>query len=177
MERLEREKESQKIIKHLCLILDCEGWQRNENEFAADEMFEILDAFVTPLKNAGVKGSAADIIYQWHELLEYAKDTIGVSGKSYMVTWREIFASSRSENWRDILTLIELSFTIPISNATLERMFSKSMRVLTTLRSWLKEIRLENIQRVMEEGPAWEEYDPIDAINTWYGDADRRLAD
>ena len=101
MERLEREKESEKKIKLLRLILDCEGWQRNENEFAVD------------------------IIHQWHELLEYAKDTIGVSGKSYMVTWSEIFASPRSENWRDILTLIELLLTIPISNATLERMFSK----------------------------------------------------
>ena len=48
---------------------------------------------------------------------------------------------------------------------------------MTTLRSSLKEIRLENILRVMEEGPAWEEYDPIDAINTWYGDADRRLTE
>ena len=154
-----------------------EGWQRNQNEFADEEMFEIFDAFDTPLKNAGMKGSASDIIYQWHELLEYAEDTIGVSGKSYMVTWRLIFASPRSENWRDILTLRELLFTIPISNATLERMFSKLTRVLTTLRSSSKEIRLENILRVMEEGPAWEEYDPIDAINTWYGDADRRLAE
>ena len=102
--RLERGKESERITKHLCLILHCEGWQRIENEFA-DEMFEIFDAFETPLKNSGVEGSATDI-YQWHELLEYAKDTIGASGKSYMVTWREIFASSRSENWRDILTLI-----------------------------------------------------------------------
>ena len=24
---------------------------------------------------------------------------------------------------------------------------------------------------------AWEEYDPIDVINTWYGNADRRLAE
>ena len=110
-------------------------------------------------------------------MLEYAEDTIGGSGKSYMVTWKLIFASPRSENWRDILTLMEFRFTIPISNAMLETMFSKLTRVLTTLRSSLKEIRLENILRVMEEGPAWEEYDPIDAINTWYGDADRRLAE
>ena len=66
----------------------------------------------------------------------------------------------------DTLTLLELLFAIPISNATLERMFSKFTRVLTTFRSSLKEIRLENILRVMEEGPAWEEYDPIDTFCT-----------
>ena len=42
MERLEREKESEKKIKHLRLILDCEGWQRNENESADDEMLLFL---------------------------------------------------------------------------------------------------------------------------------------
>ena len=59
----------------------------------------------------------------------------------------------------DIVKVIELLFTIPISNAKLERMFSTLKRILTNLRSSIKEARLENILRIMEEGPLWEDYD------------------
>ena len=49
------------------------------------------------LNNAGVKCSMADDLYQWYELVEYAKETIGVNGKSYTVTLKKIFASPRSK--------------------------------------------------------------------------------
>ena len=116
-ERLNHEEESEKTIKNLVTILDCEKWERQDEDFANDIMFDLYDTFEKPLKNAGVKCSAVDMLYQWHELVDYAKDTVRVCDKSYMVTWRKMFASPRSKNWEGILT--------PISNAKLERIFSK----------------------------------------------------
>ena len=57
-----------------------------------------------------------------------------------------------------------LLFTDPVSNAKLERMFSKLKRVKTNFGCSLGVIRLEHILRIMEEGSSWETFDPVSAI-------------
>ena len=99
LQRLQREEESMQLMKDLCHVIDCEGWQNNETDFADDVIFHKFDTFAIPIRNAGVKCSTADALYQWRELVEYAKETIAANGKSYMVTWRKIFASPRSKIW------------------------------------------------------------------------------
>ena len=175
-ERLDREEENMQLMGSLCTILDCEGWKNGEG-FAEDIIYDLYDHFESPLKTGGVKCSAADMLFQWHELVHYATDTIGVTGRDYMKTWRLIFSSPRSENWTDILALVELLFTVPISNAKLERMFSKMKRVITVFRSSTKELRLENILRIMEDDVSWENYDPVSAIHHWLSDKERRVGE
>lgn len=116
----------------------------------------MVEHFETPLKKAGVDCSAPDIIDQWHELVKYAKETLDIHGNTYMKTWRKLFSSPRCENWKAALTLVELLFTVPISNAKLERIFSKLKCIVTADRASLKEARLEDILRIMEEGLSWE---------------------
>ena len=176
-ERLTREEESKKLVEYIVKILDCERWGKEEEDFADDIIYELVDQFETPLKKAGVNCSAPDIIDQWRELVRYAKETIDIHGISYMKTWRKLFSSPRCANWKAVLTLIELLFTLPISNAKLERIFSKMKRVVTADRASLKEARLDDILRVMEEGSSWEVYDPIGAISLWWEDANRRVAE
>ena len=48
-------------------------------------------------------------------------------------------------------------------------------RVITAFRSSTKEIRLENILRIIENETQWEDYDPVDAINHWLNDKEKRL--
>ena len=78
-ERLDREEESMQLMGILCTILDCEGWKNGEG-FAEDIIYDLYDHFESPLKTDGVKCSAADMLFQWHELVHYATDTIGVTG-------------------------------------------------------------------------------------------------
>ena len=66
---------------------------------------------------------AAVLLNQWHNLLQYAHKYLSVTTTLYLVCWRLTFTSPRCTSWKDILLLIELLFTIPISNARLERMF------------------------------------------------------
>lgn len=176
-ERLSREQESENSVKSIVTFLDCERWEGKEQDFADDIIYEMYDRFEVPLKKAGVNCSAADLLYQWHELVEYTKNTVGITGISYMKTWRKIFSSPRCADWSGILTLVELLFTLPISNAKIERIFSKLKRVLTEKRASLKEARLDDLIRIMEEGPSWELYHPYDAIKLWWDDADRRVSD
>ena len=70
--------------------------------------------------------------------------------------------------------MITLLFTVPVSNAKLERMFSKLKRVKTNFRGSIGVKQLENIFRAMEEGSSWETFDPISAIKKWGIDTVRR---
>ena len=75
-----------------------------------------------------------DLLKQWYELVEYAKKTLFLDGVSYLVTWRKIFTAPRSKSQSDVLVIIKLLFTVPVSNAKLERMFSKLKRVKINFR-------------------------------------------
>ena len=60
----------------------------------------------------------------------------------------------------------KLSFTVPVSNATLERILTKLKRVKINFRCSLGVKLLENILRIMEEeGRSWETFDPISVTN------------
>ena len=81
-----------------------------------------------------MKVSIPDLLKQWYELVEYAKKTLFLDGVSYLVTWRKIFTAPRSKSQSDVLAIIKLLFTVPVSNAKLERMFSKLKRVKINFR-------------------------------------------
>ena len=183
VERLEEEAESEKIFKYVPIILNCEGWERkveldgetiDDNEFADDAIVFLLNHFETPLKSAGLTASEADVVNQWYSLLEYAREYLSLSATSYLCTWRKIFSSPRCKNWRDVLILIELLFTIPVCNAKLERMFSKLKYAKTDFRCSLSTKRLEHLLRIVESGPDVKNYDVLPAIAKWASDKNRR---
>ena len=69
--------------------------------------------------------------------------------------------------WSNVLLMIRLLFTVPVSNAKLERMFSKLKHVKTNFHYSLGVKRLENILRIVEEGSSWETFEPISATTKW----------
>ena len=48
--------------------------------------------------------------------------------------WRKIFGAPRSKGWSDVLLMIRLLLSVRVSNAKLERMFSKLKRIKTNFR-------------------------------------------
>ena len=65
------------------------------------------------------------------------------------------------------MLLVELLFSIPISNAQVERLFSLMNRIKTDSRATLGESALISLIRISMEGPKFEEYDPTSAIHLW----------
>jgi hypothetical protein len=184
VQRLEEEAESEAIFKSIPTILNCEGWERTvvvdgevslENEFADEDVTFLFQRFEVPLRAAGLTVSGAEVLNQWHSLLEYAQEYLSISTISYLCTWRKIFSSPRCKNWKDILILIELLFTIPICNAKLERMFSKLKYVKNDFRCSLSTIRLEHLLRILEYGPSVSDYDVMPAVEKWALDKHRRV--
>ena len=141
-------------------ILNCKSWDRtkskndnaenddedNENEYEedielADEAISVLMThFELPLKNAGVSVSQSGMLEEWHDLLEYAKKYLPPKSKPIMKTRREIFDSER--NFDNILKLVELCFVIPVSNAVVERFFSRMKRMKSAKRGSFSNKRL-----------------------------------
>ena len=133
-ERLEREEDSKDIFTIAPNVLNTEAWIRykdedSENvrdlEFIDDGIEQIIKHFRISLIHAGFNSSVPGVLSQWHDLLEYSIEYLSLSNTLYRKTWRHIFASPRSQAWKDVLLIIEFLFTIPVSNAKLERMFSK----------------------------------------------------
>ena len=54
--------------------------------------------------------------------------------------WRKIFAAPRTKSWSDVLLMIRLLFIVPVSNAKLERMFSKLKREKSSFRCSLSDV-------------------------------------
>ena len=150
-----------------------ESWLRtNEEEeidleFGDEGLTYLYKHFSIPLMNAVVKALVPDLLNQWHDLLQYAREYLCVTSTPNRVWWHRIFNCPRCSIWSDVLILIELLFTIPISNAKLERMFSKLNQVKTLQHCNLSQIRLENLLRIAEEGLAVERYDVTPAMKIW----------
>ena len=110
-----------------------------------------------------MKVSFLDHLGQWYGVVEYAKKTPSLAGVLYLVTWCKIFTTPRSKGWSDVLLMIRLEFTVRVSNAKLERMFSKLKRVKINFRCYAGVKLLKNILKIMEEGSSWETFVPMNS--------------
>ena len=169
-----------KFVLMAATILNCEGWKRKGDdgeedvEFADNCVAALYDQFHEPLLNAGLDVSLGSLLEQWHDLVAYTKGYLDPSKTPYLQVWNRIFSSSRRDRWNLVLLLVELLFSIPISNAKVERMFSLMNRVKTDSRASLGENTLNNLIRIRMEGPPIEEFDPTPAIQLWAISATRR---
>ena len=168
--RLEEESDSETMFQHTAKILNCKGWADRGSsniEFLDESICFFFERFQTQLKYAGMEVSYPEFISQWHNMLEYALKYIKLSGVSYLVTWKKLFTSPKKNEWSDALLLVELLFSIRVSNTKLERMFSKLKRIKTIFRASLSSTRVENLLRIVEDGLLLVEYNMISAAEAW----------
>jgi hypothetical protein len=153
-------------VIHAATVLNTEGWEKkNEDEnqdllFTANCVAELNDHLQVPLSKAGLDCSFHDLLEQWHYLVEYTKRYLNPSQTPYLRVWRRIFDSANRKKWNMVMILVEILFSIPISNAKVERLFSLMKRVKPDSRASLNESTLNNLIRICVEGPKFEDYDP-----------------
>ena len=157
------------ISKYSSEIINTEGWFRSteDPDFLDNELEELYNHFEIPLKNAGFDGNITEMTEQWHDLVSYAIKYFDIQKTDYRVIWRKIFDSSRNNGWKLVLLLVKLLFTLPISNAKVERLFSLMNRVKTDTRNSLSQSRLSGLLRICMEGPSLKEFDPVAAMKLW----------
>ena len=93
---------------------------------------------------------------------------------TYLVTLRKILTVPRIKGWSDVLLIIRLLFTVPVSNDKLQRMLSKMKRVKSNFCRSIGVKRLGNILRIMEERSILQTDVLILVITKWGTDKVRR---
>ena len=163
-------------IKFATVILNTEVWQSSvineeaeepEQAFGIEAMTKLYDLYRIPLERAGFSGSLSDLLEQWESLCEYTVKYLNPQSTDYRVTWRKIFQSSRRNMWSLVLLLVELLFSLPVSNAKVERLFSLMNRIKTDSRSCLSQKTLKNLILICMEGPDSDNFNAVPAMKLW----------
>ena len=86
----------------------------------------------------------------------------------YRAVWWRIFHAPDSSQWKNILTLVELLFSLPVSNGKLERVFSQMNVVKTNKRSLLTNESLDDLLVISTDSVPLKHFNPM-AVSTYGG--------
>ena len=108
-------------------------------------------------------------------MVSYAKQYVNLVQNSYKEVWWKLYNCADTFKWSNILSLVELVFAIPLSNGHVERCFSQLKFTKSDSISCLKQDLLDNLLRIMIEGPSLEKWNSDKAIHLWWGDKSHRV--
>ena len=124
------------FVRDVILFLATQGWQKLVDEYENSLIEETSEAlsdyteaigrlcskFKISLEAAGVV--VAQIVNEFSDMLLYATQFISLSSRHYQAVWWTLFHSPNASDWKNVLTLARLLFSLPVSNGKLERVFS-----------------------------------------------------
>lgn len=90
--------------------------------------------------------------------------------EDYLNIRGKVFSSLMKNKCKNILTIIKILLITPVTNAKLERMFKRMMRVKTGWRNTLVNVRLDHNLKVSEERVSITDINPSDDIGKWYNE-------
>ena len=161
------------LLTHALTLLAPIGWEKShDGSFAYSALDFLVSMFRIPLEKACT--SISHIQGEWDDMVDYAKRYFNLVQDNYCTIWWKLFNSVDAGKWSNILTLVELLFSLPMSNGKLERVFSLMKNIKTIKRTSLGEDRLDQLLRIISEGPALPQWDPSSAIKLWWEDKTRR---
>ena len=95
----------------------------------------------------------------------------------YLDIWKRVFTNSELKSeCKNVLHLFEILFVMSFTNAKLERMFSRMLRVKSDWHNRLTDHLDSFILRINKEGESLEMFNPEPATSLWFNDEVRRLA-
>ena len=129
--------------------------------------------FKIPLENARIDVDA--ILSEFKEMVKYAIQFLSLSTMDYQAVWWRLFNCPCSGEWRNCLGLIELLYSLPASNAKLERIFSQLKTIKTDKRSLLNNEQLDDLLSLNADAIPLETFDANPSIDLWWQDKRQRL--
>ena len=180
-----------KLLRSLLIFLETQSWAKrsrqraqpvseNEDEIDDDDgddssLVEIKESvehiathFRVPLEAKGV--SLATLQDEVEEAVEYARAYLDIDRTEYRKVWYKMFSCPDARKWPNILSLCELSFSLPFSNGTVEQIFSSMKVVKTSRRTNLQGDTLNDLLEIYVEGPPLSSFCPDLAIELWWSD-------
>ena len=131
-------------------------------------MEHIATHFRVPLESKGV--SLAALQDEVEEAVEYARMYLDISRTEYRKVWYKLYSSPDAQKWSNILSLCELSFSLPFSNGRVEQIFSSLKILKTTRRTNLQGDTLNDLLEIYVEGPALSSFCPDHTLELWWSE-------
>ena len=100
-------------------------------------------------------------------MVEYARQYLNLV-ENYKVIWWKIFNAPVASRWKNLLVLIELLYCFPVSNGTLERVFSQLKQIKDDLKCSLNESTLDELLRIAVQAPPLSDWNAEGALDLWY---------
>ena len=161
------------LLTDVLTLLATHGWIRSEEaNFISDTIDSLASRFTVPLERAGIDVSALED--ECIDMVDYAKRYLNITQEKVDTIWWKLFNSPTSQNWVNILGLVELIYCLPMSNGRAEHVFSALKLTKTERRSSLCEDYLNNILRIVVDGLPLSEWNSSCAVQLWWQDKQRR---
>ena len=102
----------------------------------------------------------------WFDFLRHI--FLNCSSTNYLWTWHHIFSSRKCKiKFKNLILVAELAFCLPVTTVKQERPFSMLNRIKRDTLAVLDLNLVENVMRILQEGPPLECFEPINAMKLW----------
>ena len=161
------------LMKSCIILLATHGWERHSgSSFGHEPLSFVVDRYSLPLREGGANASV--IQEEWDDVVSYAKDYLELTTQDYKAVWWKIYRCIDAKKCRNILVDIEILFCISVFNGRVERLFSQLKLVKTDKKISLSNDSLDSLLQINVEGPPLEQWDPTEAVNSWWKEKSRR---
>ena len=106
------------LMRDIFFMLGSEGWEK-----AAEAVSRLVTRSEIPWQGASANTDV--IVGELMAIVQYVLHFISVPTLDYRAVWWRLYHAPNASEWTDVLTLATLLFSLPASNAKLERVFSQ----------------------------------------------------
>ena len=143
------------LIHDVIFVLATQGWEKVldvgddsvSGEVISDPPMEAIIRlglrFQHPLESNGVV--VEELKDEFHDMITYANQFISLATMDYQSVWWSLYHAPNASSWSNILQLVRLLFTLPVSNGKLERVFSTLKLIKVDKRSSLGNELLDDL--------------------------------
>ena len=163
------------LLRAILVFIDTQNWQASPSESEDVKLSEIREAvelitseFKEPLeaKQVNLEGIQDEV----EEIVLYARKFLSISTENYQKVWYKLHTCPDVSKWLNLLRVCELIFSLPFSNAHVERLFSTLKVIKTNRHTNLESTTLSDLLEIQVEGPSLDGFSASDAISLWWKD-------
>ena len=106
----------QKIVdEQLDMSHNAEGTQQTESDDPLDAMDRLVEQFRFPLERATAE--VLEVRREFETMIQYGSQFISLD---YQAVWWRLFHAPNASEWSNVLCLVSLPFSLPVSNGKVE---------------------------------------------------------
>ena len=152
------------LLRDIIFVLATQGWQKLVDEGDPLEAVDrLVQHFLIPLRKSDV--CTEEIHSEFESAMQYASQYISLATLEYRAVWWRLFHAPVASEWSNLLTLVELLFSLPASNGVVERVFSQVNVIKTKKRSLLSNESLDDLLTITSAHVPLKEFCPDEAID------------